>query len=163
MSKTFFKRHPVYLFTAFLLILYCSSEKTELLPQELSGLKLSRTMNGQEAKNFVNRLHFQEVAASKNEIGFYEEDKKSAIIYISHYETAEQAETEERKMTDKISPQNSVFVGGKYLDVNGKQVYRCFGMGQIHFVFSHKRQLFWISVDTLMGKEFLSAYLGYLS
>lgn len=66
-------------------------------------------------------------------------------------------------MTEKISPENSVFVGGQTIDIDGKQVYRCFGMGQTHFVFAHKKQLIWISVNTVVANEFLSEYLNYLN
>jgi hypothetical protein len=65
-------------------------------------------------------------------------------------------------MTEKISPENSVFIGGEYLDIEGKQVYRCFGMGQTHFVFAHQKELFWISVNTVIGKDVLTAYLDYI-
>lgn len=67
-------------------------------------------------------------------------------------------------MTDISGPitTSSYFVSGQTIDIDGKQVYRCFGMGQTHFVLSHKEQLIWISVNTVVANKFLSDYLNYL-
>lgn len=139
----------------------CSSREP-FLPQEFYGLALQKKLAGREAAEFVNNLHFQAVAAEKNDIGFYEGERGPAIIYISYYTSHETAAAEGKRMSEKISPENSLFIGGEYLEVSGKRVYRCFGMGQTHFVFTHQKALFWISVDTIKAKDILSAYLEYL-
>lgn len=143
-------------------VLGSCSPKKEHLPENLYNLTLKQKMAGQKAKEFINRLHFQEVASTENEIGFYAGERGSAVIYITHYESSDKAKSEWSKMTQKISPENSVFIGGEYFRLKGKQVYRCFGMGQTHFVFSHKTSLFWLSVETLIGRASLAEYLDYL-
>ena len=148
-------------FVALFALAGCTPQK-DYLPELFFGLSLQKRLDGVEAEEFVNRLHLQQVSSVRNEIGFYEGEKGKAVIYITHYDGPEQASVEERKMTGKISPENSVFVMGQYLDVDGKRVYRCYGMGQTHFVLSDRKQLFWISVDTMMAKAFLQAYLTYL-
>jgi len=85
-----------------------------------------------------------------------------AVIYITYYDNPEQASAEGLKMTEKMSSNNSVFIERKYFDLNGKRIYRCFGMGQTHFIFSYHKQLFWISVDTILAKPFLQSYLTNL-
>jgi len=139
----------------------CSPPK-DFLPEELHGLSLRKRLDGAEAEEFVNRLHFQKVASSRNEIGFYEGEKGRAILYVTHYTDPGQASAEELRMTGKISPGNSVFIEGQYLDIDGKRIYRCFGMGQTHFVLSDRKRLFWISVDTMFAPSFLRTYLTYL-
>jgi hypothetical protein len=140
----------------------CTSQK-DFLPDEFLGLSLHKKLEGAKAVEFVDRMHLQRVASVKNEIGFYVGEKGKATIYVTHYGDPEAAATEEKKMTDKISPENSVFIMGEHKEVDGKPVYRCFGMGQTHYVFSDREQLFWISVETLMADSFLRAYLDYLN
>ena len=140
----------------------CTSQK-DLLPGEFLGLSLQKKLEGAEAVEFVDRMHFQKVASVKNEIGFYAGEKGKATIYITHYKDPETAAVEEKKMTEKISPENSVFIMGERKEIDGKPIYRCFGMGQTHYVFSDREQLFWISVETLMAESFLRSYLSYLN
>lgn len=132
------------------------------LPKTFFGMTLVQKITGEEAKRFLDKLHFQPIAPKMNEIGFYEGQQGKVIIYITQYNNANQALSEGKKMTEKISPENSAFFGGEYQMVNGKEVYRCFGMGQTHFVFTNKNQLFWVSVDTHIGRKFLEEYLDYL-
>ncbi len=139
------------------------SAKTNLLPVEIYGLSLKRSLTGAEAKKFVNQLHLQNVAQSKNEIGFYEGEKIKSSIYITTYATTNSTLTEGTKMIKKISASdNSLFTDGQYININDTQIYQCHGMNQIHYVFSNKKQLFWISADIIIAKEFLTAYLVFL-
>jgi hypothetical protein len=57
------------------------------------------------------------------------------------------------KMVNKISPENSVFINPEFVDIGGKDIYRCFGMGQSHYVFANGKELYWISVDTNHRQE----------
>lgn len=145
-------------FTLFIFVIGCSKE-INYLPETLFEYKLEKKLDGEEAKNFVNKLHFNEVTDLQNEIAFYQKENKNLTIYITHYNSQEEALKDEIKMTDKISPENSVFIAGKYFQVNNKNVYECFGMGQAHYVFSSNGKLFWISVDSVTGRDFLKNYL----
>lgn len=139
----------------------CTREKP-FLPEQVFTLTLKKQLTGEEAKAFVDNLHFEEVTPENNEIGFYEGEKGKAIIYITHYKDAKQARQEGRRMIEKIDKGNPVFFMGDSLLVNGKPVYRCFGMGETHFIFSKDNHLFWISSGTMFAQKFLSAYLEYL-
>lgn len=145
-----------------LLLISCSSEKN-LLPEEFFGLKLQKKLTGVEAKKFVDELHFQEVAPDNNEIGFYSSPIGSSIIYITYYRDELTALTEYEKMINKISPENSVFINPEIVNISGKDIYRCFGMGQSHYVFAYGKELYWISVDTHFGKKFIEEYLEYIN
>ncbi|GAB4370739.1 MAG: hypothetical protein Kow0042_13120 [Calditrichia bacterium] len=145
-----------------MLLISCGKEPPHFLPEQINNLKLEKKMLGEEAKNFVNKLHFQSVASEKNEIGFYQGEEGKATIYVTHYNSSEKAREDWKRMTEKISPKNSVFIGGDHFKVKGRMIYRCFGMGQTHFVFTNEKQLFWISVNTMIGQKILSAYLDYL-
>lgn len=146
-----------------LLLFISCSVSSDYLPDKFFGLRLVKKFTGSEAKEYVNRLHFQNVTDTENEIGFYEEKAGSAIIYITHYNTSETAKKDYEKMVNKISPENSVFINSEYIKINGLEVYRCFGMGQSHYVFPYNKALFWISVDSHFGRKFVEEYLIHLS
>lgn len=152
----------VLVFISLLAFFSCSTEK-DLLPEEFSGLKLKQKLTGDEARKFVDNLHFQEVAPDKNEIGFYDSQSGMVIIYITYYPDAGTSQSEYKKMITKISPENSVFINPEFVEVRGKEIYRCFGMGQSHYVFAKNKELYWISVDTRQGKKFIEEYLNYIN
>jgi hypothetical protein len=144
-----------------LLLISCSLNKN-YLPEDFFGLHLTKKMTGKEAEEFVNNLHFQKVTELENEIGFYKGKAGRAIIYITHYNTLETTKSDYKKMVMKISTENSVFIKPEYIKLSGMEIYRCFGIGQSHYVFPYKKELFWISVDTHLGKKFVEKYLNYI-
>ena len=137
-------------------------EKT-VFPEKITDNQLTRVLSGTEAKRIVDRIHLNNVATEDNSIGFYEGSSGQSIIYITVYNSQEMADTEWKRMADKISPENSVFVMGSVSDWDGKKVYRCFGMGQTHFVFTHNSMLIWVTTETTSAKSFLENYLNYLN
>lgn len=139
----------------------CSTNK-EYLPGEFFGLTLQQKLTGNKAENFVNKLHMKTVTDEKNEIGFYKGKKGEAIIYVTHYHEKKNASGEAEKMINKISPENSVFFGNEFVKIGDEKIFRCFGIGQTHYVFSNEEQLYWVTVDTHIGQEFVNEYLNYL-
>ena len=145
-----------------LLFLVSCSSSINYLPEDFFGLHLTKKLTGKEAEDFVNNLHFQKVANLESDIGFYEGNAGRAIIYITHYNTKESATNNYKKMVEKILPGNQVFIRPEYLKLVGMEIFRCFGMGQSHYVFPYNKELFWISVDTHWGKKFVENYLNYI-
>jgi len=144
------------------LFVSCSS-KTDYLPDSIFNLTLKQKMSGDEAKKHLNKIHFNPVDADKdNDIGFYQGTGNNATIYVTYYSKEVDAIADFDKMTQKISPENSVFISPSFFDFEGYKIYRCFGMGQTHFVFVHKTELLWISVGTISGKDFIKSYISYI-
>ncbi len=139
------------------------STNNEYLPEEFFGLPLTKKLTGEEAAKFVNKLHQKTVTETESEIGFYSGDNERALIYISHYQKPEDAKKYYDEMIEGISLGESPFTGSENIEINGKKVYRTFGMGQSHYIFTFNKELFWISVGTLYGKKFIEEYLSYLS
>jgi hypothetical protein len=156
-------RKVIYLILLIYIILSCSSN-IDYTPQTFLDYKQTNILNGDAAKTFVDRLHFQVVAKDSNVVAFYEGTKENsdAIIYLTYYSDLQNARDDYAKMTQKISPENSVFVEGKYIKINDKEVYRCFGMGQTHYVFYDQSVLFWLSLPTLDANRFMHAYIDYI-
>jgi hypothetical protein len=124
---------------------------------------LYQKLTGAQAKAQVNRLHQSEVTETNNEIGFYRAENDELTVYVTKYKNETLANTNFRKMTQKISPKNSVFIGGDFLKIREKEIFRCFGMGQTHFVFTHRTSLFWMSVNTISAERILGAYLDLIT
>ena len=140
---------------------YCG-EQTNPLPESLNGYKRTQFLQGKEAEEFVNRLHLKTVVSKKSEIAFYQKNQEDLKIYITHYASAESAETEKQKMVDKIIQTPGIFIKGKNLTIEDLDVFRCFGMGQTHYIFNIAEKLFWVSCDTMTAADFISYYLDYL-
>lgn len=156
------KKNIILILISLFTFLSCSSEN-EFLPDEFFGLTLKQKLTGDEAKNFVDNLHFQEVAPEKNEIGFYDSQAGKAIIYITYYNDESTSLSEYERMINKISPENSVFINPEFVEISGREIYRCFGMGQSHYVFANNKELYWISIDTQIGRKFIEKYLAYIN
>jgi len=142
---------------SFILFSNCSRHN-EPLPERVNQLTLVKTISGQEAKDYINKLHFQPVTENENLIGHYENESVSAIVYVTLYKNQEDAKIDFDKMTKKISPENSVFIYPQFFDYKGNNIYKCFGMGMTHFVFAKDKKLYWISVDTHIAKNFFDEF-----
>lgn len=138
-------------------IQYCSRKK-EILPEKVNDLTLVKTVSGDEAKEFINKLHFKPVTENENVIGYYENLSGSAIVYVTLYPNDKSAIEDFDKMTKKISPENSVFIYPKFFNHQGQRIYQCFGMGMTHYVFALNKKLYWISVDTHLAKDFFQKF-----
>jgi len=154
------------LFFISVLILFVSascSKRLDYLPGTVDNFKLTKKLTGKQALDFVNRLHFENVTDEENMIGFYSYENNNAMIYVTVYDTDNEAEINYQRMTEKISPHNSVFTKGKYLTLDGNIVYRCFGMGQTHFVFFKNNVLVWLSADSNLANKLVEDYLEYIT
>ena len=138
------------------------SKQVDYIPEKFSDLTLQQKYIGDEARKFVDRLHYQPVAPVENKIGFYENAQASAIIYITFYDDNEDAVDDFKRMTVKISPDNSVFYNSSYLEKEGNRIYKTFGMGQTHYVFVLDDKLFWISVNDLIAENFFDKYYDFI-
>ncbi|KAA3617691.1 MAG: hypothetical protein D8M58_00955 [Calditrichaeota bacterium] len=154
------KTLPILLLIIFL---NCESSTKNPIPPKIFNLTLKEQIEDPDATQQINKLHFQNVAAEKNEIAVYEGPNSVATIYVSYYRDNKTSQSEYEKMTQKISPENSVFIGGTYLEMNKVEIYKCFGMGQTHFVFAKDQLLFWVSVTTVISNDFIAAYLDILN
>lgn len=144
-----------------ILMTFACSKESNLFPENIFELELTEKISGEDAKEIVNRLHFNSVTSEKNEIAYYRGVKGSATIYITYYPDSDAAIENYNKMTQKISPQNSVFIQSSLIEISGKVIYRTFGLGQTHYVFTIENKLFWLSVETIWAEKFLKEYLKF--
>lgn len=162
MKIKFFETGNLLFVSSLIVILLSCSSGNDPLPVEFYGFKLTNKLTGNEAKQFVDQLHFSEVAPEKNEIGFYESPAGKLIIYVTYYDDDAKSQSEYKKMINKISPDNSVFYDPSIIKINQKDIYRCYGMGQVHYVFASRKELYWVSVGTQFGEKFIAEYLNHI-
>ena len=140
--------------------LCCGKENT--FPSKIIEYTIVKKISGSEAQKIVNQIHLQPVAETESEIGFYENGPDKAFIYITYYKSEEAAQVNLLTMINKISPDNSVFIDGGKLAIADIVIYRYFGMGQTHYTFRIRKIIIWISVDTMIARDFLESYLNKL-
>ncbi len=128
-----------------------------LLPKELGRLVLQEELSGEAARRVVDRMHGKAVAQEENVIGYYGDSAGGATLYVTLYETAGEASRVEGLMGDRIARGNPVFGHFRIIEVRGRRVAICYGMGQTHFFLSRGRALYWLAVDNEMAHETIQA------
>jgi hypothetical protein len=157
------KRNIVlFLLLLFSIINSSCSVKEDLFPEKIGQIKLNKLISGEDALRLVNQMHLQNVTSEETKIGFYSSGKGKAIIYVTDYKNYADAETGADQMIQKINTSKTPFIRGKLITVENKKIFRTFGMGMTHFIFTDENNLIWISVSTHLGKDFLKAYLGLI-
>jgi hypothetical protein len=112
----------------------CASRPQEL-PHSLGSLTLERYVGGDEAKNIIDHLHGKPVSTESNLMA------------------------DEEAMSRLISGGNGLFTHYHQLEIQGRRVAMCLGMGQVHYFFSRGSTLYWLAVDSRIAQETLAALL----
>jgi hypothetical protein len=76
---------------------------------------------------------------------------------VTLYETAGEASQVEQVMADRIAAGNPVFGHFRIIEVRGRKVAICYGMGQTHFFLSRGRALYWLAVENDLAHETIQA------
>jgi hypothetical protein len=133
------------------------------LPQSLGRLVLVKTLEGKNAKVFLDRLHQKAVAPKSSVTGEYQAGDKTATLYVSTYKAEREAREAGSRMMRLIKGGNRAF--GQYSEENRGQVLvgRCVGMGQIHYLFQKRGRVYWLSIDNGLEQEALESLLKTVS
>ena len=118
------------------------------LPSSIATVELKRSLKGAEASAIIDRLHGKGVAPQSNLIGMYVGKTGGAVVYMSVYASDTEANNALRKMRSRISAGNTIFDQYSVTEVRGHQVSSCLGQGQVHYFFSHEKQLYWLAADS---------------
>ncbi|TSA21059.1 hypothetical protein D4R75_06610 [bacterium] len=129
------------------LVFYALGQSGDL-PSELGTLKLTKTLQGNEARAFINRLHEKDVTPKNSVRGEYGGGKEQATLYVSIYELRSKAAEAAKRMTRLISKGNRVFGQYKELKHGQLMIGRCEGLGQIHYFFLYRDRVFWLAADS---------------
>lgn len=150
-------------FLACLLALQFALGQTRELPQSLGRLVLVKTLEGKDAKVFLDRLHQKAVAPKSSVTGEYRAGDKTATLYVSIYRAGREAREAGSQMMRLIKGGNRAF--GHYSEKHRGRILvgRCVGMGQIHYLFQVRVRVFWLSIDPTLEQEALESLLKNVS
>ena len=133
------------------------------LPKQVLDLHQFEVIQGDQATVMVNDLHKKEVAPSVNVIGRYQSLNGYATLYRSSYASEAVAVEEFEKMADHIRSSEGGFSHFKEFGWQGVKVYLCLGMGQAHYYFVVKKNLYWFAVDVPIAQASLRELVRLLN
>lgn len=142
-----------------IVLVVLSRNEPRLFPS-IGPLELKRTIEGAEASAMIDHLHGKGVTPQSNLIGMYAGEQGSAVLYMSVYASDIGANDALRKMRSLISAGNPIFNQYSEMQVGRHQVFWCLGQGQIHYFFSHGKQLLWLAVDSVVAHETVENLVG---
>jgi hypothetical protein len=131
--------------------------QTLTVPKTLGQLEVMKTQTGKDAQLLVDRLHRKSVSPLNSIVAEYQAVPGSATLYVSEYTTVRKAEEAASKMMQLIKGGNRLFRHYSGKNIGRTAVGRCLGMGQVHYVFQHQVQVYWLSVDPLRETEAFEA------
>ncbi|MCB9057412.1 MAG: hypothetical protein H6627_02535 [Calditrichae bacterium] len=120
-------------------------------------------LQGKEAEEFVNKLHLKTVVSEKSDIAFYEGSGGTLTVYITYYQDNKIARQEMNRMINKMQTTETIFIKGRRMEIADQDVFRCFGMGQTHYIFALDEKLFWVSANTMIAADFIEYYMDYIN
>ena len=150
------------LLSAFSLVLLMKCSGAELFPEYIEDCQLVKTNHGKLAGETINNYHEHPIAPGVNDIGYYENDSASISIFVSTFDTPEQAAAAYEKMVIKITPFNSPFNQGKYIYIDGNDVFRYYGIVDYHYVFVREKQVFWMKIKDKQPEKYLETYIRHI-
>ncbi|RZB30396.1 MAG: hypothetical protein SRB1_02676 [Desulfobacteraceae bacterium Eth-SRB1] len=147
MVKLFLKNSAFILFLSLLSVVGCVKGKDDNIPQKLGGLELLKVVRGDEADDFVNKMHGKKLGVKKNLIAYYGSKNSRNILYISVYEKAEEAKADLQSMAIKMAQGTAVFTPLKFDKMENGVRFRTEGMGLIHYFYRVDNILIWWQVE----------------
>jgi hypothetical protein len=145
-------------------LLYKSSDesgKSINLPEQVAGLRVTKTTFGTQALLEIARLHGKEFPLITGAVGRYG-DKDQVIIWIAEAADKAAAEGILLAMRDRIADGKSPFTPTGELQ-NGKRIiYSLTGLDQHHFYFQSGNQIVWVAAEvTLLQNAFQQVLVSY--
>ncbi|MBM4168167.1 MAG: hypothetical protein FJ215_03290 [Ignavibacteria bacterium] len=134
-------------------LLFLSLRSTSILPDSLSSLALVRHVTGDDAREFVDRLHGKGVSPAETEIGFYEGERGKATIYVSSYRRGKEAEEAYSRMVRLIEAGNPVFGHFQIVEIESHSVAFSLGLGRAHYFYVSEAHLFWLEADLPVASD----------
>ena len=142
------RKSIVLIFISFFLLGFDQSS-SPVFQEEVSGLKLVRLATGKDAMHAINKLHGKKINVAKGIIAFYEGEGEKATIWVSESFSTDDAMRQTKSMIEKMrASKRSPF--SEYKDIEQGEVKICSfkGMGQEHYIFRIKKDIYWISANS---------------
>ncbi len=130
------------------------------LPAEIHGLQLREEHAGDEAAAILERMHEQDVAPTQSYIGHYGTDAMGAMIYVSRFASAEEADSQQVAMASGIGRGSGGYGHHQRFRVTGTRVDMVFGFGRIHYFYTQGEHLMWLGTHPSLARAALAELMG---
>ncbi len=128
-------------------------------PARMAGLELRHSSQGEEAIAEISRLHGKEIEMKNGYVARYESDRTKATLYISEFESENQARQQIELMKKKIEKGSKGFAHFRELEVEERTLYLVLGFGQIHYFYLDPNRVIWLAADPSVAELVLKAAL----
>jgi hypothetical protein len=129
------------------------------LPQELSGIQLTRYSTGKPASTEVIRLHENTFLVTSATVGTYGQDR--VVIWVTGTPSRIIAGRQVAEMEEKIGFSNTPFTPVGVSRKGNRYLYELYGMGQRHFYFQSGRMVVWLAVNEDIAETVLEEVLAF--
>ncbi len=136
-----------------------SGPKQFTFPIQIAGLELRHSSQGREATAEINRLHGKEIEMKNGYVVHYESERTRTMLYISEFDSEDQAREQIEQMKKKIEKGSKGFGHFRELEVEERTLYLVLGFGQIHYFYLDSNRVIWIAKDLSMAELVLKAAL----
>lgn len=128
-------------------------------PAQMASLKLGHFSQGEEAMANISKLHGKEIEMKNGYVAHYESDRAKAMLYISEFDSQDQARQQIELMRKKIEKGSKAFAHLRELQVEERTIYSVLGFGQIHYFYLDSNRVIWLAVDPPVAELVLKAAL----
>jgi len=137
-----------------------AANATKMLPAQLHGLQLVETQSGEEAAGVVGRLHKQDLAPRETEIGVYGSESMGAVLYVSAFQTADEAAAQFESMLTAIGEGVPGYGHHTHFDVSGRDVHIVFGDGRINYFYTEGDKVTWLGAEPVIARAIIAELLA---
>lgn len=146
--RKIFRNISVLILAGLLSSISCRADNNfKYLPQKLGDLSLARIIQGKAAAAIINKMHGKTLDECKNYIAYYGSHTSKNILYISVYESAENAKANLMNMAMKLAGGSAVFSPLTYSGMGHNVHFETEGMGLKHYFYRTDNILFWWQVE----------------
>ncbi len=128
-------------------------------PAQMASLKLRHFSQGEGAIAEISKLHGKEIEMKNGYTAHYESDRAKAMLYISEFDSEDQARQQIDLMRKKIEKGSKGFGHFRELEVEERTIYSVLGFGQIHYFYLDSNRVIWLAVDPPVAESVLRAAL----
>jgi len=137
-----------HFFSILLLLITPSLTMGYLLPQSIGSMRLDKLLVGKEARKEIDRLHGKHLEFRKGYIGTYIGGDRKAKVWVSEYDSEEDAAEANLRMARKIKAmEGKGFHHFREFYINETPVNFVLEQGRAHYFFQNGKKVIWLEVD----------------
>ncbi len=108
----------------------------------------------------IARLHGKEVAPLQSYIGAYHDGPRHIMLYVSVFESEDQAQSLLAAMSKRIGQGSSGFGHHVRFRVRDREIHMVLGQGQVHYFYVKGQSVYWLGLPPDLAPAGLAELLG---